>query len=333
MKFLTDEKLVIVGAAGMIGSNMLQSALMMNLTPNICAYDSYSPGLEGTVEEMYHCAFPGVNITFTSDVEEAFTGASYIVSSGGAARKAGMTREDLLKGNTEIAAELGRDIRTYCPDVKHVTIIFNPADVTGLVTLIHSGIEPSRLTTLAALDSTRLQSALAKHFNVKQCEVVGARTYGGHGETMAVFASPATIQGEPLISLIGTDRCSVDQWHDLQQSVRQGGKRIIDLRGRSSFQSPSYLSVQMIEAAMGGTLFDLPAGVYLNDDRFQHLIMAMETIIDKDGVRYSYVKGTEEELEALEQSAAHLRGLIDEVIEMGIIPQRDQWHTLNPHLG
>ncbi len=36
MNFLTDEKLVIVGAAGMIGSNMAQTALMMGLTPNIC---------------------------------------------------------------------------------------------------------------------------------------------------------------------------------------------------------------------------------------------------------------------------------------------------------
>ena len=32
MAFLTNEKLTIVGAAGMIGSNMAQSALMMGLT-------------------------------------------------------------------------------------------------------------------------------------------------------------------------------------------------------------------------------------------------------------------------------------------------------------
>ena len=32
MKALTDEKLTIVGAAGMIGSNMAQTALMMGLT-------------------------------------------------------------------------------------------------------------------------------------------------------------------------------------------------------------------------------------------------------------------------------------------------------------
>ena len=114
MEFLTNDKLTIVGAAGMIGSNMAQTALMMRLTPNICLYDPYAPALEGVAEELYHCAFEGVNITWTSDIKEALTDASYVVSSGGAARKAGMTREDLLKGNTEIAAQLGKDIKTYC---------------------------------------------------------------------------------------------------------------------------------------------------------------------------------------------------------------------------
>ena len=33
MEFLTNEKLTIVGAAGMIGSNMAQTAIMMHLTP------------------------------------------------------------------------------------------------------------------------------------------------------------------------------------------------------------------------------------------------------------------------------------------------------------
>lgn len=39
MKTLTDEKLTIVGAAGMIGSNMAQTAIMMGLTSNICIYN------------------------------------------------------------------------------------------------------------------------------------------------------------------------------------------------------------------------------------------------------------------------------------------------------
>ena len=89
MEFLTNDKLTIVGAAGMIGSNMAQTAIMMHLTPNLCLYDPYAPGLEGVAEELFHCGFEGMNITFTSDIKEALTGAKYVVSSGGAARKAG----------------------------------------------------------------------------------------------------------------------------------------------------------------------------------------------------------------------------------------------------
>ena len=123
MNFLTKDKLVIVGAAGMIGSNMAQTAIMMRLTPNICLYDPYGPALEGVAEELLQCGFEGVNITYTTDVKEALTGAKYIVNSGGAARKAGMTREDLLKGNAAIAEQFGKDVRAYCPDVKHITVI------------------------------------------------------------------------------------------------------------------------------------------------------------------------------------------------------------------
>ncbi len=332
MNFLTDEKLVIIGAGGMIGSNMAQTACMMRLTPNLCLYDVYLPGMEGVVEELRHCGFEGMNITFTDKPEEAFKDAKYIVSSGGAPRKEGMTREDLLAGNAKIAAELGDNIKKYCPDVKHVTIIFNPADITGLVTLIHSGIEPSRVTTLAALDSIRLQSELAKHFGLKQSEVTNTRTYGGHGEQMAVFASTAKVDGKPLTDLIGTDKLTDEEWAEIRQKVVKGGANIIKLRGRSSFQSPAYCSIEMIRAAMGGEAFRWPAGCFVKNDRYQNIMMAMETTIDKNGVHYGEVKGTAKEIAELDASYEHLKDLRDQVIKMGLIPEVKDWGTLNPHL-
>ena len=63
MGYLTEDKLVIVGAAGAIGSNMLQAALTLELTPNICAYDPFEKGMEGTAEEIYHYSFPGARVT------------------------------------------------------------------------------------------------------------------------------------------------------------------------------------------------------------------------------------------------------------------------------
>ena len=332
MNYLTNDKLVIVGAAGMIGSNMAQTAMMMRLTPNICLYDPYAPALEGVAEELYHCGFKGINLTYTSDVKEALTGADYIVSSGGAARKAGMTREDLLKGNALIAEEFGKNVRQYCPDVKHIVVIFNPADITGLITLLYSGLKPSQVTTLAALDSTRLQHELTKQLHLPADRIINCRTYGGHGEQMAVFASTTLVDGKPLSEIIGTETLPTKEWEELKVRVIQGGKHIIDLRGRSSFQSPAYLSIEMIAAAMGGQPFRWPAGCYVNNDKYQHIMMAMETTIDRNGVSYKEIQGTTAEQKELDESYKHLCTLRDEVIAMGVLPPISEWHKLNPNI-
>lgn len=328
MKYLTDEKLVIVGAAGMIGSNMAQSAMMLGLTPNLCLYDVYEPGLKGVLAEMDHCAFPQANITATTDPAEAFKDAKYIISSGGAPRKEGMTREDLLKGNCQIAEEFGRNVRQYCPDVKHVVVIFNPADITGLVVLLHSGLKPEQVTTLAALDSTRLQTAIAQACGVLQYKVTNANTYGGHGEAMAVFADGVLVDGKPVADY----KLSEEQWQEIRQNTIQGGSNIIKLRGRSSFQSPAYNAVRMIEAAMGGEVFTRPCGCFVKGGQYANVMMAMPSTLDKSGVHFTQPKGTAAEMAALEASYEHLCKMRDEIVGLGIIPAVADWGKLNSNL-
>ena len=330
MSFLTNDKLLIVGAGGAIGSNMAQTALMLGLTPNICLYDIFEPGVHGVAEEMCHCAFPGANITWTTNPEEAFTNAKYIISSGGAPRKEGMTREDLLKGNCQIAAEFGDLIKKYCPDVNHVVVIFNPADVTALTALIHSGLKANQLTSLAALDSTRLQEALAAACGVQQSKVTNAYTYGGHGEAMAVFASKTLVDGKALAEYNLTE----EQWAQIKLDTVQGGSKIIKLRGRSSFQSPAYQAVKMFVAAMGGAKFTWPAGCYVNCDvcGYKNVFMAMPTVIDATGVHYTKPEGTAQEMADLQTSYEHLCKMREEIISLGIVPPVEEWKSMNENL-
>jgi len=334
MNYICQDKLVLLGAAGAIGSNMAQTALTMGLTPDICLYDPFEKGLKGAAEEIYHCAFPGARVSWTTNIAEALKDAKYVISSGGAPRKEGMTREDLLKGNCQIAEQLGKDIRQHCPDLKFCGVIFNPADITGLTVLVHSGLHPSKVGTLAALDSTRLQTALAQHFNVQQDAVTNCRTYGGHGEQMAVFASTASVAGKPLTSLIGTDALPADKWAAIREHVRLGGKKIIELRGRSSFQSPSHQTLLMAKAIMDGAGYDWPVGVYVNspENGYANIMMAMETTVTKNGISYAMPTGTDQELADLKTSYGHLVKLRDEVIAMGILPPIDQWKAINPNL-
>ncbi|MSS72071.1 MAG: malate dehydrogenase [Candidatus Latescibacteria bacterium] len=334
--YLTNEKVAVLGAAGAIGSNLAQTLLATRTANRISLYDPLEKPLEGTAEEIYHCAFPQAEVTWTTRIDEALKDAAYIISSGGAPRKEGMTREDLRRGNAEIAKQLGLDIQRLTPDCKFVVVIFNPADITGLTTLVYSGLPAGRVSTLAALDSTRLQTALAQHFQVRQDLVTGCRTYGGHGEQMAVFKKGIAVDGVPLTEILAGQKANgvgmtADQWMQVQERVRGGGARIIGLRGRSSFQSPAQQSVEMLRAVLGES-YEWPCGAYVNEGSFCHIMMAMRVKVSKDGVAWQQPEGDAEDLKALEESYQHLVALRDATIADGILPPIAAWGKHNAHL-
>ena len=138
------------------------------------------------------------------------------------------------------------------------------------------------------------------------------------------------IDGKPLSEL----PLSAERWAEIKHMTTQGGSNIIKLRGRSSFQSPAYQAVKMIEGAMGGEPFTWPAGCYVNCDKcgFKNVMMAMPSVIDKDGVHFTAPEGTAEEMAALQASYEHLQKMRDEIIGLGIIPAVTDWGKDNPNL-
>ena len=109
---------------------------------------------------------------------------------------------------------------------------------------------------------------------------------------------------------------------------------IIKLRGRSSFQSPAYQAVKMIEGAMGGAPFTWPSGCYVNCDKcgFKNVMMAMPTVIDADGVHYTVPEGTAVEMADLQKSYEHLCKMREEIIALGIVPAVENWKEDNANL-
>ncbi len=335
--YLTGEKVAVLGAAGAIGSSLVQCLLSSRTANRIAMYDPFVKGLEGAAEEMFQSGYPDIDVTWTGDIGEALTGAAYVLSSGGAPRKEGMTREDLLRDNGLIAKGLGEDIKKYCPKCKFLLVIFNPADITGLVALVHSGLAPQRVTTLAALDSTRLQTALAQHFKLPLAKVTGCATYGGHGEKMAVFKNEVRVDGVALKDLLAGRKLSgvgisASDWDAIKEHVRGGGMRIIKLRGRSSYQSPAALCSSMLAAAAGGEPFTWPSGAYMTSGKYKQVMMAAKSRISAQGVQAQPPEGDPEEMADLDASYEHLCKLRDAAIGDGIIPPLAEWGRLNPNL-
>ena len=88
----------------------------------------------------------------------------------------------------------------------------------------------------------------------------------------------------------------------------------------------------MIAAAMGGKAFRWPAGTYVSNEKYDHIMMAWETSISADGCHCAALNGTAEEQAALDKSYAHLCELRDEVIAMGVLPAISEWNKLNPNI-
>ena len=149
---------------------------------------------------------------------------------------------------------------------------------------------------------------------------------------MAVFGSHTTIDGKPLTALIGTPAFPTEEWEQMKTDVTKGGAKIIELRGRSSFQSPAYLSVEMIRSVMGGEPFKYPVGIYVKTDKYNHIMMAMDTTLDTTGAHFKVPQGTAEENAKLIASYEHLCKMRDELVTLNIVPAISEWNKINPNL-
>ena len=118
----------------------------------------------------------------------------------------------------------------------------------------------------------------------------------------------------------------------MQQDVTKGGAKIIELRGRSSFQSPCYLSVEMIRSAMGGEAFRWPAGTFVNNEKYKCIMMAMKTTLDATGCHFEVPTGTADEVASLDASYEHLCKMRDELVTLNIVPPVSEWSKINPNL-
>ena len=70
----------------------------------------------------------------------------------------------------------------------------------------------------------------------------------------------------------------------------------------------------------------------MQTDKYDHIMMAMQTTIDATGCHYTMPVGTPEEIAGLDASYAHLCKMRDELVELGIVPAISEWNKINPNL-
>src|SRR5579859_7698361 len=187
--------------------------------------------------------------------------SAVIVVTSGAARKPGMSREDLIKINAGITRDCISKVVAHSP---HAVIIMvnNPLDTMAYLARQVSGFPRERVIGQAGvLDSARYRTFIAQAAGVS-VEDVQAMLMGGHGDEMVPLPRYTTIGGIPV-----TEFLSQPQLDAIIDRTRKGGGEIVNLlKTGSAYYAPGAAAIAMAESYLKDQRRVLPCAAYLNGE-------------------------------------------------------------------
>jgi len=199
-------------------------------------------------------------VTGTNDYKD-IEGSDIVVITAGIARKPGMTREDLLKINTNIIMDVSQNIARFAPDAVVITVT-NPLDIMTYVTLKTTKFPSNRVFGMSGvLDSGRFAAFIAMELG---CSVrdINAMVLGGHGDTMVPLPRFTTVTGVPITELLPESTIQ-----RLVERTVNGGAEIVNLlKTGSAFYAPSAAVTNMVEAVIKDSNRILPVCAFLNGE-------------------------------------------------------------------
>ncbi|MDO4695260.1 hypothetical protein [Porphyromonas sp.] len=321
--FRTQSPLVVFGATGLLGSQLVFMACMDRFSPHLILHGSHLPRLEGLMAEIVEAGFPDIQITITTDTEEACRHGGYFFYSR-SVQSGKQTREEMLLDNMPAAKETGLALKGVKDSVKRVVCVSNPSDIIGLALLVHSGLEVEKVCSISALDTSRYRRALRDVLRVRDEDLSGVYTLGSHDMSMAVMRDTVLIGGKSIDQHIEDGLMTEENWEDIRHRVINGGRMIIKRRGHTAYQSPAYLGYRML-IATDDAPFTYPSSCYHNSTLFPHCFMSLPTCIDDGGCHHLPLSYSSRDVEALSNSYKSISLLRDIAIEHGYLSPLDMW--------
>ena len=242
----------------------------------------------------------------------AIRGADVVIVTAGIPRKPGMSRDDLVSGNTGVMEAVGAGIKANCPKA-FVICITNPLDAMVLVLKEASGLPHNKVVGMAGiLDSARFRYFLAEEMDVSVKDVT-AFVLGGHGDTMLPLARYSTVAGIPLPDLVKMGWISKEKLTEIVQRTRDGGAEIVKLlKAGSAFYAPATAAIEMAEAYIKDQKRVLPCAAFLNGQYgVKGMYVGVPVIIGSRGVeRIVEISLSKTEMLQFQKSVSAVKNLV-----------------------
>lgn len=310
-------KISVIGA-GNVGATIANDLMIQEIASEIVLVDVNKKKAVGEAMDIYQ----GASFCYPANVRAGdycdTDDSDIVIITCGMARKPGMSRLDLAQVNVGILKDVAVNVTKYAPDAIYI-IVSNPVDVLTYVFHKVSGIPEHRIVgTGTILDTSRLQSALAKRFCISPNEV-SAHVYGEHGDSAFVPWSLATIASNHIDEYrenLPDKNCIEwnDDYDEVEEFVKKSGSIIIEHKGATFFavaMSVCYLCKCIYSNA--GTALSISTmmhGEYGVDD----VCLSTLALVDRSGVRGKIINPlTDEETEKLRRSADRLKSVISQI--------------------
>lgn len=311
------KKVTVIGA-GSVGATVANDLMVLGLASEIVLVDVNKKKAVGEALDIYQGApFCSPAIVRPGDYADA-AGSNIVVITCGVARKPGMSRLDLAQTNVNILKDVAAGVVPYAPNAIYV-IVSNPVDVLTYVFHKISGIPANQIIGSGTiLDTSRLQSALAKRFHISPRNV-HAHVYGEHGDSQFVPWSLVHIANNHIDEYRDSspDKDLIDwnqNYGEVEEFVKKSGSKIIENKGATFYAvAMSVCHICRCLSSDAGTALSVSTmmnGEYGVDD----VCLSTLVLVNNTGVRGKIRNPlTEEEVAKLKASAEKLKAVISQI--------------------
>lgn len=308
---MARKKIALIGS-GQIGGTLALVAVQKELG-DVVLVDIVEGVARGKALDLQETrGITGIDVEVSgggTDDYSILAGADVCIVTAGVARKAGMSREDLLKVNLEAISKVARAIKQHAPNA-FVIVVTNPLDSMVYALYKITGFPKSRVVGMAGvLDAARFQYFIGEAAGVSPQDV-NALVLGGHGDDMVPLLRYSSVGGVPLAKLL--DRAKLQS---IVERTRKGGGEIVALlKTGSAFYAPAVSAIAMAEAYLRDKKRVMAASALLEGEYgVKGLFVGVPVVIGAGGVeRVLEVDLDEEERAMFSKSLESVRKSVAE---------------------
>lgn len=308
-------KITVIGA-GSVGAAITNDIMVQGIASEVVLIDINKEKAMGEALDVYQGApFCSPAIIRSGDYEDAM-GSNIVIITSGVPRKPGQSRLELAQTNVNILKSITPQIVKYAPDAVYI-LVSNPVDILTYVFTKISGIPENRiLGSGTVLDTSRLQSELAKRFCISP-KNVHAHVYGEHGDSSFVPWSLATIANNKIdeykYHVANSERIRWNSnYQEIEDFVKTSGAQVIKCKG-ATFYAVAISVCHICKCILNGSGTALTVSTMMHGEYgVEDVCLSTLALVGSDGVQTKITTPlTEEETAKMQLSAQKLREIID----------------------